>query len=265
MAKTRSPSRRTTSRSKAADWVHQFLIVLGNTEPLVWRRIQVPEKYSFWDLHVAIQDAMGWLDCHLHEFTVVVDSRRGEMRRFGIPGDEFVDQEPCQPDWTVKVSTYVPHGTLPILYVYDFGDDWHHVVLYEGAVATESRAAYPRCVSGARKCPPEDCACMATQNSSAPSGIPNIRSTSHCSSGPVGALIPTSSTRRRSCSTIRRSGGRPRSVTVAGEGRSIRSRRVPFRVPSRRQNPQHTAIQREWTPIAIAANWQKTERLGGWR
>jgi hypothetical protein len=48
--------------------VHQFLIVLKGTDPLVWRRIQVPEAYSFWDLHVAIQDAMGWLDYHLHEF-----------------------------------------------------------------------------------------------------------------------------------------------------------------------------------------------------
>jgi hypothetical protein len=28
--------------------VHQFLVVLSGTNPLVWRRIQVPEKYSFW-------------------------------------------------------------------------------------------------------------------------------------------------------------------------------------------------------------------------
>lgn len=42
--------------------VHQFLIVLSGIDPLVWRRIQVPESYSFRDLHVAIQDAMGWLD-----------------------------------------------------------------------------------------------------------------------------------------------------------------------------------------------------------
>ena len=51
--------------------VHQFLVVLSGTDPLVWRRIQVPEKYSFWDLHVAIQDAMGWLDYHLHEFRLL--------------------------------------------------------------------------------------------------------------------------------------------------------------------------------------------------
>ena len=53
------------------DAVCQFLIVLSNTNPLVWRRIQVPEDYSFWDLHVAIQDAMGWNDTHLHEFSFI--------------------------------------------------------------------------------------------------------------------------------------------------------------------------------------------------
>ena len=34
-------------------------------------RIRVPASYSFWDLHVAIQDSMGWLDYHLHEFRVL--------------------------------------------------------------------------------------------------------------------------------------------------------------------------------------------------
>jgi hypothetical protein len=38
--------------------VHQFLVVLTGTDPLVWRRIQVP-------------DAMGWLDYRLHEFRLL--------------------------------------------------------------------------------------------------------------------------------------------------------------------------------------------------
>ena len=47
--------------------IYQFKIELDGATPTIWRRIQVPETYSFWDLHVAIQDAMGWLDYHLHE------------------------------------------------------------------------------------------------------------------------------------------------------------------------------------------------------
>ena len=51
--------RRPAAASKRPKLVHQFLIVLSGTEPLVWRRIQVSETLTFWDLHVAIQDAMG--------------------------------------------------------------------------------------------------------------------------------------------------------------------------------------------------------------
>lgn len=156
MATKPSPSR-APKRGPPADWVHQFLVVLQNADPLVWRRIQVPESYSFWDLHVAIQDAMGWLDCHLHEFRVVLDSKTGRLARFGIPIDDSFGQPPVQPDWTVKISNVLSRGDFPIVYVYDFGDDWRHIVMYEGGIQLDRRAKYPRCISGARKCPPEDC------------------------------------------------------------------------------------------------------------
>ena len=45
------PRKRATARPKL---VHQFLVILSGADPLVRRRIQVPEGYSFWDLHVAI-------------------------------------------------------------------------------------------------------------------------------------------------------------------------------------------------------------------
>jgi len=61
--------------------------VLSGTDPLVWRRIQVPERYSFWDLHVAIQDAMGWLDYHLHEFRLL-DAAERSVVSIGIPTDD---------------------------------------------------------------------------------------------------------------------------------------------------------------------------------
>ena len=80
-------------KTETAGLVHQFLVVLSNVDPLIWRRIQVPESYSFWDLHVAIQDAMGWLDCHLHEF-LVADGRTRVAISIGIPDDDFPDNPP---------------------------------------------------------------------------------------------------------------------------------------------------------------------------
>jgi len=42
------------------DRVYQFKISLEATEPPIWRRIQVPETYTFWDLHVASRVRRGW-------------------------------------------------------------------------------------------------------------------------------------------------------------------------------------------------------------
>lgn len=134
--------------------VCQFLVVLSNTDPLVWRRIQVPEIYSFWDLHVAIQDAMGWKDYHLHEFTLV-DSKTGRVKRIGIPDDEMPDERPCLAGWKVPIGRYLTYGTDPVRYRYDFGDDWEHTLEFEEIVPHDG-GAYPRCVAGAGACPPED-------------------------------------------------------------------------------------------------------------
>ena len=50
--------------------VFQFKITLIGAEPPVWRRLQVPAYYTFYDLHVAIQNAMGWTDSHLHAYEI---------------------------------------------------------------------------------------------------------------------------------------------------------------------------------------------------
>jgi hypothetical protein len=61
----------------------RFRIELQRTDPLLWREIDVPGDYSFWDLHVAIQDAMGWQDYHLHRFTIP-HPRTKKEQIFGI-------------------------------------------------------------------------------------------------------------------------------------------------------------------------------------
>ena len=64
--------------------VLQFLIEIKGIKPRIWRRIQVPSNYNFWDLHVAIQDALGWWDSHLHHFEIKGKGKR-KVERIGIP------------------------------------------------------------------------------------------------------------------------------------------------------------------------------------
>ena len=63
--------------------IFQLKITLNDIDPPIWRRIQVPDSHTFWDLHVAIQNAMGWSDTHLHEF-LVTDPASGTPVRIGV-------------------------------------------------------------------------------------------------------------------------------------------------------------------------------------
>jgi hypothetical protein len=134
----------------------QFKITLQEVAPRPWRRIQISDLCTFWDLHVAIQDAMGWLDSHLHEFTVK-NPMTGKEEYLGIDGfDEDIELHPVIPDWEVKVSDYLVDPKNKIMrYEYDFGDGWEHRLEFEG-LQEKQFEKYPVCLEGQRACPPED-------------------------------------------------------------------------------------------------------------
>jgi len=134
---------------------YQFKITLGEILPPIWRRIQVPAKYSFWDLHVALQDSIGWLDYHLHMFRFRKPHKKAVVE-IGIPGDEM-DDHITLPGWEISIGDYFTEPGNVALYEYDFGDIWEHELLLEGIQLKEEGAKYPRCIAGERACPPEDC------------------------------------------------------------------------------------------------------------
>ena len=132
----------------------RFRIELIGILPPIWREILVPARYSFWDLHVAIQESMGWWDSHLHAFRQRVENRHGGVE-IGIPTD--ADFTEVSAGWEVPVVEYFSEPGDRMLYEYDFGDGWEHAVVL---LAIESRVKgqkYPQCVAGERACPPEAC------------------------------------------------------------------------------------------------------------
>lgn len=132
----------------------RFKIQLREIRPAIWRRIEVPASYTFWDLHVAIQDAMGWLDSHLHAFRI--KDRTGWAEAvIGIPESE--ENPDLLPGWRIRVVDYLGEAGMRARYEYDFGDDWQHDLTLEAILPRQTRTKYPRCLAGARACPPEDC------------------------------------------------------------------------------------------------------------
>jgi hypothetical protein len=135
----------------------QFKITLAEVQPPVWRRIEVPASYSFWDLHVAVQDAMGWLDCHLHMFRLRNPGSR-EIDEIGIPDEDAFEGDPvCLPGWEISIARYFEAVGTSASYEYDFGDGWVHEIELEAVGRRQTGIRYPRCLDGQRACPPEDC------------------------------------------------------------------------------------------------------------
>lgn len=129
--------------------VARLHIRLADTDPAVWRRLDVPVDASLKMVHDSIQAAMSWLDYHLWEFEA------GE-RRYGLPDPEWPDDR-LHAAKTAKLKTLVDRGIRTFDYTYDMGDSWHHIVTIEAIEPGEPDTRYPRYVDGDRRAPPEDC------------------------------------------------------------------------------------------------------------
>ncbi len=137
--------------------VLQFKIELFEINPLIWRRILVPSDYNFWDLHVAIQDSMGWLDYHLHHFEI---KGKGKHKKVNIGIPDFYrsgDLPEVYPGWEIPVVHHFNDLGVSARYLYDYGDSWWHLITLEGYLVREKNVKYPHCIDGDRACPPEDC------------------------------------------------------------------------------------------------------------
>ena len=147
-------SSETSSRGMTATpQVSQFKLVLVGVEPPIWRRIQVLDTYSFWDLHVALQDTMGWLDYHLHVFRVARPGLGGEVEQIDIPDDDRLEgDKPTLPGWEIPITRHFLRPGTAVPYEYDFGDGWEHELTLEAVLPRQAGQKYPLCVDGARAC-----------------------------------------------------------------------------------------------------------------
>lgn len=135
---------------------YQFKITLRGITPPIWRRILVSDRYSLFDLHIAIQSAMGWKDRHLHTFRFSASG--GRTVEAGSPDLELLPAERARiPSWNVDAGTIFGDPGTRAEYEYDFGDGWVHEVLLEAITPRTAKTKLPRCIAGERACPPEDC------------------------------------------------------------------------------------------------------------
>ena len=152
--------------------IARIKVTLKGIRPPIWRRLEVPVEMSMAHLSDVVLDAFGWSNSHLHQIEV-------GQRRIGMPDPDdwqppvrSLDRSPVaaaldlgglgartprEDEATVDLAAALEDGLRRFTYVYDFGDNWKHLLAVEDVHATETALAYPRCTAGRRSAPPEDC------------------------------------------------------------------------------------------------------------
>lgn len=134
--------------------IFRIKVTLRGSQPVIWRRIEVPAAIALSDLHAVLQIVMGWTDSHLHHF--YVSTSRGVHPVFYGMLDPDWDTEDTLDERRYALNQVVHKARQKLIYEYDFGDSWEHELLLEKVVAADPSAEYPRCLEGEYNGPPED-------------------------------------------------------------------------------------------------------------
>lgn len=128
----------------------EFKIILQRIKPPIWRRIQVPNNFSFAELHAAIRDSMGWIGYRLYDFKIkdVIISNTSEAESWEkLPED-------LKSDKTFIANYFHKQGDKAI-YTYDHSDCWEHKLRLAKILPALKYVEYPIVIAGKRACPPE--------------------------------------------------------------------------------------------------------------
>ena len=141
--------------SEKNSMIVQVKILLLNSDPEIFRRVLVYDDTPLDVMHDVIQCAMGWEDCHLHQFIkdkvfYVTDPEPD----FGFSfGDTSKQEEECKH----TIGELLPNVRGKMMYEYDFGDSWLHEIRKEKLSKDVSELKHPLCIEGQYACPQEDC------------------------------------------------------------------------------------------------------------
>jgi hypothetical protein len=145
--KTSKPTEK-KKEEPVASYVFHVSIVFS--DPLIWRRIQVPGRYSLAQLHDVLQAAMGWSDSHVHQFLVGKISYEATMKTNKPRESKRFDEH------KYPLHTLVEGMRFMFSYIYDAGEGWEHLIHLEEVVPPTRHLTHPIIMSGRGTCPPEE-------------------------------------------------------------------------------------------------------------
>ena len=134
--------------------IYQIKVTLKRFRPPIWRRLLLRGDTTLEEMHYILQGAMGWYNCHLHQFIL-------DGVYYGEPNPDFGGWIEIEDEQKYTLDQLLPRAKSRIVYEYDFGDSWEHELLVEkiltpGDAQALHKGPLPACIKGKRAGPPED-------------------------------------------------------------------------------------------------------------
>ncbi|MFL1431959.1 MULTISPECIES: plasmid pRiA4b ORF-3 family protein [unclassified Nocardiopsis] len=148
------PSRRRPRREEAA--TYRVRVEISGTKPPVWRRLELDSELFLNEVHTILQAAFGWEDHHLHGFAGGGPYYSREAEPYLCPF-EAREGRPGVPEEQVRLDEVLAEVGDELFYLYDFGDDWEHLLTLQAVLPREEGGPRAVCTGGERPAPPEDC------------------------------------------------------------------------------------------------------------
>jgi hypothetical protein len=142
-------------------------ITLAGSDPAIWRQVEVDSGLTLDDLHYVIQSVFDWQNEHLYHFLVPPEGKLTQkaMRnamRYDMLGPDYLlshEDEDAMSRWADRemIGRVFTDKIKQIVYEYDFGDSWEHIVKLEKRSKWEDGPLPARCLAGEMAGPPENC------------------------------------------------------------------------------------------------------------
>ena len=145
------PEKSSENREKKDTPVPSYVlhISLAFSDPLIWRRVQVPGSITLATLHNVIQLSMGWNDTDYHQFLV------GKISYKPTSGNSTIVENTKYEERNARLHDLEEGMQFMFTYLYDAGEGWEHQIHLEEVVPHTKELRYPAILSGEQACPPE--------------------------------------------------------------------------------------------------------------
>ncbi len=124
-------------------------ISIAFSDPLIWRRIQVPGTLTLSQLHHVIQESMEWSNSYVHQFLVGKICYEPKQKIATLREAKRFDEI------RYKLHTLEEDMRFVFTYLYGAGEGWEHEIDLEEIVPPTRALKHPIIMAGERACPPE--------------------------------------------------------------------------------------------------------------